>query len=677
MQPLNNIFNTLNFFRIPIYQRGYSWEDSQLKDFWNDIDNLTNNEHNHYMGMIGVERLNDNKKEFEKWDNYDNAKYPSNNHNFYHIVDGQQRLLTIIILISVIKNFMDKDDEEWFRPTPENIEGQYIFKQISKNSKPFYYLGYEVDTLSNNCLVQNIFNEDIIGLDKNKYTANMLRAKKIFGEELDKLKSNGENQFQKKLKKIYDILTTRLQFDFNEFRAEEISMIFETMNDRGKPLSNLEKLKNRLIYLTTILKEKGLISQIDKTWADVYQYLGRFENYTSDKDDFFLRNHWIMYKNYDKKESEFYKKEIFDQEYTVKNALQKNIDKNKIQEYSVSIQRSIEYWFYIYNPQHTENKIKDIEILALLNKLNYIGFKSFPPIILAAFIKNEPNVKIIRLLEIIEKHIFLLFYISFRRADIGSYNFYSKASRYYTNDFKSIEDITYDIEFNWTYGLDREKDETAGYIDANGFYSYMRELFVREKRYGFYSWSSKIGIKYFLMEYELFLNKNLDPAQIDYSEYYLELVFPGAVEDISEEELNANKISFEEETLMEDIPDIDNEYLGYLNLKKNSITKEDANLRLKKLKYTLGNIVLVKKQYTKVERRMSFGDKRNSNFIDREMLANEKEVFLKNDEWKPIDVLKRGFKLLDFMELKWGFHFDSWKLDKRKVLFLDFIDPNQ
>ena len=179
------------------------------------------------------------------------------------------------------------------------------------------------------------------------------------------------------------------------------------------------------------------------------------------------------------------------------------------------------------------------------------------------------------------------------------------------------------------------------------------------------------------MEYELFLNKNLDPAQIDYSEYYLELVFPGAVEDISEEELNANKISFEEETLMEDIPDIDNEYLGYLNLKKNSITKEDANLRLKKLKYTLGNIVLVKKQYTKVERRMSFGDKRNSNFIDREMLANEKEVFLKNDEWKPIDVLKRGFKLLDFMELKWGFHFDSWKLDKRKVLFLDFIDPNQ
>ena len=55
------------------------------------------------------------------------------------------------------------------------------------------------------------------------------------------------------IEKLFIKLTQRLKFniyniddDFNVFIA------FETMNNRGKRLSNLELLKNRLIYLTTL-----------------------------------------------------------------------------------------------------------------------------------------------------------------------------------------------------------------------------------------------------------------------------------------------------------------------------------------------------------------------------------------------------------------------------------------
>ncbi len=45
---LSKVF-TENIFRIPDYQRGYSWSDRQLKDFWSDITLLAPGE-DHYTG---------------------------------------------------------------------------------------------------------------------------------------------------------------------------------------------------------------------------------------------------------------------------------------------------------------------------------------------------------------------------------------------------------------------------------------------------------------------------------------------------------------------------------------------------------------------------------------------------------------------------------------------------
>ena len=62
--------------------------------------------------------------------------------------------------------------------------------------------------------------------------------------------------------------------DFNVFIA------FETMNNRGKRLSYLELLKNRLIYLSTVFdveedNKTAVINNINDTWKTVYEYLGK------------------------------------------------------------------------------------------------------------------------------------------------------------------------------------------------------------------------------------------------------------------------------------------------------------------------------------------------------------------------------------------------------------------
>ena len=68
-------------FRIPDYQRGYAWEKKELDDFWRDLDNLSVDK-SHYTGMITV-----------------SVKEDSSGKKYKILIDGQQRITTIVILI--------------------------------------------------------------------------------------------------------------------------------------------------------------------------------------------------------------------------------------------------------------------------------------------------------------------------------------------------------------------------------------------------------------------------------------------------------------------------------------------------------------------------------------------------------------------------------------------------
>ena len=60
---LQDIFNQ-RLFRIPDYQRGYSWTEQQLNEFWEDVINLPI-DREHYTGMISLRKIN--KVEAKNW----------------------------------------------------------------------------------------------------------------------------------------------------------------------------------------------------------------------------------------------------------------------------------------------------------------------------------------------------------------------------------------------------------------------------------------------------------------------------------------------------------------------------------------------------------------------------------------------------------------------------------
>ena len=98
---LDSLFKE-KLFRIPDYQRGYAWQKPQLKDFWEDLINLSG-DRSHYTGVLTLKQIPDqdiSDSDKEYWLVEDHS------YKLYHIVDGQQRLTTFIIFLQAFVDFV-------------------------------------------------------------------------------------------------------------------------------------------------------------------------------------------------------------------------------------------------------------------------------------------------------------------------------------------------------------------------------------------------------------------------------------------------------------------------------------------------------------------------------------------------------------------------------------------
>ena len=236
---LENIFCGKWFFRIPDYQRGYAWEkDDHLTVFWQDFERMRRHNGQHYMGMLCLEKANSTDKHDENLEGKD----------LYYIIDGQQRLTTCVILLSSLADrleIIDKSSKSY-----KIIRKIYIQEDIRrlKYSK-------KRNENENKFLEEYIYrplNEESKCSQDNYYLRRMFDAKKFFDEKLQNCsKDDCENIFEILAKNlIFNALFVSNEKNISSF---DIRLMFETINNRGRELSNLEKLKNRLFYISDYL----------------------------------------------------------------------------------------------------------------------------------------------------------------------------------------------------------------------------------------------------------------------------------------------------------------------------------------------------------------------------------------------------------------------------------------
>lgn len=120
IEPKYHTLNTLfaeRVFRIPKYQRFYSWEKKQRADLFSDLRTLAKKgeDRHHFMATVVCLRTNEVKP-------IDSVEY-----RIYDIVDGQQRLTTLILLLKAIQKSLVEGREK------ENI-GKILVKGDGNSS---------------------------------------------------------------------------------------------------------------------------------------------------------------------------------------------------------------------------------------------------------------------------------------------------------------------------------------------------------------------------------------------------------------------------------------------------------------------------------------------------------------------------------------------------------------
>lgn len=619
LQNIQSIFEQA-IFRIPDYQRGYAWGERERTALWNDIENLNSNSY-HFTGIITLERAT--ASTLHKWDKefnstitegsdvlieIDGSKYVP-----YFIVDGQQRMISLIILIFIIKDLLY--EKSYYES--QELEGKFIW--VNTIAGRTYLFGYEKDTPSHQYLIRHIFDDESMTVTEPEtiYTHNLAQAKKYFQDKL----LNGNIELTDLLSKLQN----RLLFNVFEIDTSKVdmSLVFETLNYRGKKLSLLELFKNRLIFLIQKRHPERCLQlrdEIVKAWLMVYEWLGKNPRKELN-DDLFLRSFWIMFYNHDNDRDDDFKKweiDIFENRYRIIGISDNSeISEHKLSRLLGTLSNCVKYWFLTQDPtfecddfNYDNYKVK--QLLTGISRNRYGEF--FAPLMMAYFTLHDRRIEaddIVEVLHEIERHNFVVYFFGGRKADTNRPHFLRLINQYFRSKYHHMY-IKHEIH--------RKTDESLRFADI---YNNIHKNKSKEQR--FKDWD---GIKYLLWEYEQKLVGSKEPILESYESSKVDVIFP---------EGNRNDPSWTKV--------------------KRGRNKENMD----KLCYSLGNLTITNKiknshSYNKLRDQLLEGS-----YTDREIALN-------HNEWTDQAILRRGLDLLVFIETKWQIPFIGTPTDKRKLL---------
>ncbi|OOQ00148.1 DUF262 domain-containing HNH endonuclease family protein [Helicobacter pylori] len=347
-------------FEIPSYQRGYAWQERQLKDFWNDLEHVSKlGDKFHYMHSLTLRGL---ENELE-----DSA---------FEIIDGQQRLATSLILLGLLAKTTKNKDPKY---DSMNLEPVLSYKYYGLSEAFGAIMGEE---------------KDLERFQTSFYAKNLIDAHEFFKEKIS-------DTPMETLEKMFDALIKKMLFsvvELNDNRIDPFSS-FETINNRGKDLSTLELLKNRLHFVAHKIcngqKLETLQQEINKTYTIIYYDLRQFKD---DDLERFLK-HFVAY--YYGENSNKFKERLLEMEFNAHKRYTHNTpfsdEYDKIDELLFYLSYSSKVWHFLHTPDEKaitlifdDNRKLEMEITpkmrSLLDKmwrLNALSDNAFLPLLLS------------------------------------------------------------------------------------------------------------------------------------------------------------------------------------------------------------------------------------------------------------------------------------------------------
>lgn len=272
---IKGMFETSMSFAIPIYQRAYSWTKENWSVFLGDISEQSARANVYSYGNLLLETIEEDSK--------------------YEIIDGQQRLTTLIIFMRAMINVLRAKgyDEE----TLKDYERDFIVRKGTiklrpvDNDRPCFdaiivqNIDYKVNSASQKC---------------------MRDAKVYFERELTKLEV-GE------LEKVVDVVL-KTKINRLELKGKkESALMFELQNNRGRDLTNLERLKSYFMYQmyvnSTAEETEMNVELVSDNFKDIYKTIYDIQGLDEDSILIYHCNAYLQvayaYRNLDNIKNEF------------------------------------------------------------------------------------------------------------------------------------------------------------------------------------------------------------------------------------------------------------------------------------------------------------------------------------------------------------------------------------
>lgn len=252
-------------FDIPRNQRRYVWKKNNWKELLEDIIFSSGNKSTtHFLGSIVLEN-----------------KGKNNGLDYYKIIDGQQRITTIVLsLIAIMKLLNEYDMKDDFYGTLEYIRVKDNRNQVMPIISSDYHQSLEV-------LIDAIGDYDNV----RKYTLNAFVESNIISKKKDKLLEDALKYFYSEIKVLCE-QRENIEEEILEIRNAIISMtivsivstseedaytIFEILNARGQELEDYELLKNYIMrYITPVENRDSAKSKWEEMELKLGKYLKHF-----------------------------------------------------------------------------------------------------------------------------------------------------------------------------------------------------------------------------------------------------------------------------------------------------------------------------------------------------------------------------------------------------------------
>ncbi|GAA7672651.1 DUF262 and DUF1524 domain-containing protein [Helicobacter pylori] len=217
--------NQKNQLVIPIYQRVYSWEKEQCKQLWDDIIKIGGNDKmdGHFIGSIlyVLDRI-------------------THSNNALLIIDGQQRLTTITLLLTALRDHWSDKRKE--------IEDHYLINSNKDGDKKFRLILSESDK---DTLLY------LIDKDRRKPSepsSKIVENFKLFEEWIRK----NTNQLETIFKGLEKLMIVEIALEKGK---DDPQLIFESMNSKGIGLTQTDLIRNYIVMETEIEKQEGFYNK--------------------------------------------------------------------------------------------------------------------------------------------------------------------------------------------------------------------------------------------------------------------------------------------------------------------------------------------------------------------------------------------------------------------------------